>query len=156
MSEANEAGFISARFAPTDTSTSPLPITSNTLSAFLVFFSTDWFPATVVTANISSELFLAPASIKAIASSCPGSQSIIIFLLIYYTPSVVYIFRFHFKFVYQVYTFLFLDFNFRLFINFLLYYSNSFLLLTLIHAIHLFLIFNLSFKLSYIFFSLFA
>ena len=43
--------------------------------ALLVFFSTDWLPATVVTAMISNGLCLAPASINAIASSWPGSQS---------------------------------------------------------------------------------
>ena len=52
------------------------PTTSSTRIAFAVTLSSVWFPATVVTADSSSS-GLARASIRAIASSWPGSQSMI-------------------------------------------------------------------------------
>jgi hypothetical protein len=51
---------------------------SSTYSAFLVTFLILEFPATVVTANISSPALI--ASMIAIASSCPGSVSMMYFL----------------------------------------------------------------------------
>src|SRR4029453_19683275 len=50
------------------------PTKSSTRIAFAVVFSSVWFPATVVTPS-SSTSGLATASSRAIASSCPGSQS---------------------------------------------------------------------------------
>ena len=65
---------VSGAAAPTATGTSGRPASSSTISAFLVVFSSVVFPATVVTPRMSSS-GLATASKSAMASSCPGSQS---------------------------------------------------------------------------------
>ena len=66
----------SGRSAPAATETSARPARSSTRSAFAVVFSRVWLPCTVVTPSNSSS-GLASASSRAIASSCPGSQSMI-------------------------------------------------------------------------------
>ena len=64
----------SGRSAPAATGRSARPARSRTRSAFAVVFASVWFPCTVVTPS-SSTSGLASASRSAIASSCPGSQS---------------------------------------------------------------------------------
>ena len=61
--------------APAATGMSSRPTKSRTRIAFAVVFSSVWLPATVVTPS-SSTSGLARASSSAMASSCPGSQSI--------------------------------------------------------------------------------
>ena len=74
------AGNVSA-WAPAANGTPAIPATVATARAFLVTFSIVWFPCTVVTAT--SSMFGFPwASRSAIASSCPGSQSRMIFVVI--------------------------------------------------------------------------
>src|SRR4051812_1137676 len=65
---------ISGRLAPAATSMSPRPASSSTRRAFAVVLSSVWLPWTVVTPSTSTS-GLASASSSAIASSCPGSQS---------------------------------------------------------------------------------
>ncbi len=65
---------VSGRSAPAATGTSSRPTSASTFSALSVVFSSVWFPCTVVTPT-SSTSGLASASRSAIASSWPGSQS---------------------------------------------------------------------------------
>jgi hypothetical protein len=69
----------SGRSAPAATGISVRPVNSSSLSAFVVVFSSVWLPATVVMPRTSTS-GLASASRSAIASSCPGSQSMRIFV----------------------------------------------------------------------------
>ena len=64
----------SGRSAPAATAMSARPARSSTRIAFAVVFASVWFPCTVVTPS-SATSGLASASRSAIASSCPGSQS---------------------------------------------------------------------------------
>jgi len=54
-------------------------VNSSSFSAFVVVLSSVWLPATVVMPS-SSTSGLASASSRAMASSCPGSQSMKIFV----------------------------------------------------------------------------
>jgi hypothetical protein len=68
-------GRTSGRAQPAATGTPWIPATVATASAFRVTLSSVWLPATVVMPT-SSTSGLPCASIRARASSCPGSQSI--------------------------------------------------------------------------------
>jgi hypothetical protein len=76
-SAATRSGWTSGPAQPAAMGTPVIPAAVHTRRAFRVVFSSVWFPATVVIAS-SSTAGSPAASIRARASSCPGSQSMMI------------------------------------------------------------------------------